>query len=83
MEFARQKEALYNRWCTSQQVGNSFGRLKQLILQEEFKSWKVKTYLEVLRVDKLQRAVTLADDYKLTHQSMSSNFETESVIYHI
>jgi len=35
MEFA---EALFNRWCTSQQVGNSFDKLKQLILLEKFKS---------------------------------------------
>ena len=35
MEFARQKEALFNRWCTSQQVGNSFDKLKQLVLLEE------------------------------------------------
>ena len=35
MEFAQQKEALFNRWCTSQQVGNSFDKLKQLVLLEE------------------------------------------------
>ena len=82
MEFARQKEALFNRWCTSQQVGNSFDKLKQLILLEEFKSCvpvKVKTYLEEQKVDELQRAATLADDYKLTHQSMGSNVETKSI----
>ena len=82
MEFARQKEALFNRWCTSQQVENSFDKLKQLILLEEFKSCvpvKVKTYLEEQKVDELQRAATLADDYKLTHQSMGSNVETKSI----
>ena len=31
LQFARQKEALFNRWCTSQQIGNSFKKLKQLI----------------------------------------------------
>ena len=40
---------------------------------------KVKTYLEEQKVEELQRAATLADDYKLTHQSMSSNVETKSV----
>ena len=82
MEFARQKEALFNRWLTSQQVGGSFEKLKQLILLEEFKSCvpvKVKTYLEEQKVNELQRAVTLADDYKLTHQSMGSNAETKSI----
>ena len=28
MEFARQKEALFNRWCASQQVGNNYEKLK-------------------------------------------------------
>ena len=37
MEFARQKEAFFNKWCASQQVGNSFDKLKQLVLLEEFK----------------------------------------------
>ena len=72
MEFAQQKEALFNRWCTSQQVGNSFDKLKQLIFLEEFKSCapvRVKTYLEEQKVDELQRVATLADDYKLTHQN--------------
>ena len=82
MELARQKEALFNRWCTSQQVGNSFDKLKQLILLEEFKSCvpvKVKTYLEEQKVNELQRAATLADDYKLTHQNMGPNTDTKSV----
>ena len=30
MEFARQKEALFNRWCTSQQVGNNCEKLNYL-----------------------------------------------------
>ena len=49
MEFARQKEALFNMWCTSQQIGDSFDRLKQLVLLEEFKKCvpsTIKTYLE-------------------------------------
>ena len=52
----------------------SFEKLKQLILLEEFKSYvpvKVKTYLEEQKVNELQRAATLADDCKLTHQGIS------------
>ena len=73
MEFARQKEALFNRWCTSQQVGNNYEKLKQLVLLEEFKKCvptPIKTYLEEQKVDDLQRAAILADDYKLTHKSL-------------
>lgn len=82
MEFARQKEALFNRWCTSQRVGDSFDKLKQLVLLEEFKGCvpvKVKTYLEEQKVEELQRAATLADDYKLTHQSVSSTTENKGI----
>ena len=70
LEFACQKEALFNQWCTSQQIGNSFEKLKQLILLEEFKSCvpvNIKAYLEEQKVEELHRAATLSDDYKLTH----------------
>ena len=73
MEFAHQKEALFNRWCASQQVGNSNEKLKQLVLLEEFKkcvSTPIKTSLEEQKVDDLQRAAILADDYKLTHKNL-------------
>ena len=75
LEFPRQKEALFKRWCTSQQIGNSFETLKQLILLEEFKSCvtaNIKAYLEEQKVEELHRAATLSDDYKLSHQSFSS-----------
>ena len=52
-------------------MGNNYEKLKQLVLLEEFKKCvptPIKTYLEEQKVDDLQRAVILADDYKLTHQ---------------
>ena len=75
MEFARQKEALFNKWCASQQVGNSFDKLKQLVLLEEFKKCvptPIKTYLEEQKVNELQRAESLADDYEHTHKSSTA-----------
>ena len=66
------KEALFNKWCASQQVGNSFDRIKQLVLLEEFKKCvptPMKTHLEEQKINKLQRAASLADDYKFTHKS--------------
>ena len=65
MEFARQKEVFFSRWCTSQQIGDSFERLKQLFLLEEFKRCvpvTIKTYLEEQKVSELQKAAKLADD---------------------
>ena len=75
MEFACQKVVLFNRWCTSQQIDDSFERLKQLILLEEFKRCvpaTIKTYLEE------QKVATLADDYKQTHQSLNSASDTKN-----
>ena len=72
LEFSYQKEALFNRWCTSQQIGNSFEKLKQLILLESCVPVNIKAYLEEQKVEELHRAAILADNYKLTHQSFSS-----------
>ena len=37
VEFARDKENLFNRWCHSKEVGQDFKKLKQMVLLEEFK----------------------------------------------
>ena len=69
-EFARDKEALFDRWCASKEVVKDFEKLRQLILVEEFKSClpsNIKTYIDEQKVDSLQRAAVLADDYSLTH----------------
>ena len=35
-EFAREKETLFNKWCSSKEIDN-FEKLRQLLLIEEFK----------------------------------------------
>ena len=37
-EFARTKEQLFDRWCSSQKIGEDYDKLRQQILIEEFKS---------------------------------------------
>lgn len=37
-EFVHEKENLFDRWCTSKDVGSDFDKLKQIILIEEFKN---------------------------------------------
>ena len=37
VEFAIEKENLFNRWCHSKEVGQDFEKLKQMVLLEEFK----------------------------------------------
>ena len=80
-EFARDKEALFDRWCSSKEVAQNFEKLRQLVLVEEFKSClpiNIKTYVDEQKADNLQQAATLADDYSLTHRSSFAGSHSES-----
>ena len=71
VEFAREKEVLCDRWLTSQQVNESYDKLRELILLEEFKqsvSLEVRTYLEEHSYDGIQEAAVASDGYVLTHK---------------
>ena len=37
VEFAREKERLFDRWCISEKIGTNFNNLKEMILLEELK----------------------------------------------
>ncbi|XP_026112910.1 uncharacterized protein LOC113091546 isoform X1 [Carassius auratus] len=70
VEFAREKEILFDRWCASQKA-ESREQVRQLILIEEFKSCvpvALATYVNEQKVDTLYKAATLADDFVLTHK---------------
>jgi hypothetical protein len=76
VEFARVKEQLFDRWLSAKEVQEDFGKLRQLILIEEFKSCvhvDVKTHLDERDVDNLHDAATVADDYALTHKLSNYN----------
>ena len=71
VEFAREKQNMFERWCTSKNVGSNFERLQQIILIEEFKNCihsEIRTYLDEQKVETLEQAATAADDYALTHK---------------
>ena len=76
MEFARQKVVLFNRWCTSQQIDDSFERLKQLILLELRIQEMCSCYNQ--NIPRRGKVATLADDYKQTHQSLNSASDTKN-----
>ncbi|XP_073721213.1 uncharacterized protein [Misgurnus anguillicaudatus] len=70
VEFAKQKENLFDRWCTSQDV-TSQEELRQLILLEEFKNCLpevVSVYLNEQKPKTLEQAAILADEFVLTHK---------------
>ena len=76
LEFARQKEMAFDRWCRAQNVNEEYGRLRQLILTEEFKNSMppgIKAHLEDHKVDKLQKAAILADEFELSHRATFGN----------
>ena len=65
VEFARNKEKLFDRWCCSKKINQNYDKLRQLMLVEES---DVKTFLDEKQVETLEEAARLADDYYLTHK---------------
>ncbi|KAK0151950.1 hypothetical protein N1851_006690 [Merluccius polli] len=75
VEFAREKERLFDRWCTAQNV-QTRDDLRQLILLEDFKNClpeAVAVYLNEQEVQNLDKAAVLADRFVLTHKRVSSS----------
>ena len=71
VEFARTKEQLFDRWCSSKKIGSNHEKLRQLMLVEEFKrciNSDIKSFLDEKQVETLEAAAILADDYALTHK---------------
>ncbi|PFX11776.1 hypothetical protein AWC38_SpisGene24381 [Stylophora pistillata] len=71
LEFARTKEQLFDRWCSSQKVNKDHDRLRQVVLIEEFKRCilsDVRTFINEQKAETLEEAARLADDYSLTHK---------------
>ena len=76
VEFARTKEQLFDRWCSSKKVGSDHAKLRQLMLVEEFKrciNSDVKAFLNEREVENSETAARLADDYALTHKASFVN----------
>ena len=71
-EFSREKEMLFDKWCSAQGV-KTLEDLKGLVLMEEFNNClpeRVATYLSEQKAVKLSDAAILADDFVLTHKSV-------------
>ena len=69
VEFARTKEQLFDRWCSSKKIVSDHAKLRQLMLVEEFKrciNSDIKSFLDEKQVETLEAAARLADDYVLT-----------------
>ena len=76
VEFAREKENLFNRWCHSKEIGQDFKKLKQIVLLEEFEDKvrpDIRSHLDEQKVEELEKAAIMADDYALTHKMSSKS----------
>ncbi|XP_028825886.1 uncharacterized protein LOC114784568 [Denticeps clupeoides] len=74
VEFTREKETLFDRWCVSSKV-TTWDQLRELILFEEFKNCipeAVATHLNDQKVSKLAQAAVCVDEYSLTHKIVFS-----------
>jgi len=72
VEFARDKEWLFDRWCASMNIDKDFKKLREMMLLKEFKNClpsEIKMYLEEQKMTTLQQAAVQSDDYSLTHRS--------------
>ena len=75
VEFARIKEQLFDRWCSSKKIGSDYPKLRQLMLVEEFKrciNSDVKSFLDEKEVETLEKAARLADDHKVSFVSKAN-----------
>ena len=85
VEFAREKENLFNRWCHSKEIGQDFKKLKQMVLLEEFKDKvrpDIRSHLDEQKVEELEKAAIMADDYALTHKMSSKSGNAQQKRYH-
>ena len=85
VEFAREKENLFNRWCHSKEIGQDFKKLKQMVLLEEFKDKvrpDIRSHLDEQKVEELEKAAIMADDYALTHKMSSKSGNPPQKRYH-
>ena len=82
VEYAREKESLFDRWCASTKVHGNYDKLRELILIEEFKQSlpvNLRTYINEQAVDKYHQASVLADEYALTHKDLNVRSQSQRV----
>ena len=74
VEFAREKRTYSTVGVISKQVGQDFQKLKQMVLLEEFKDKvrpHIRSHLDEQKLEELEKAAIMADDYASTHKMSS------------
>ena len=74
LEFVKEKERLFNAWLRASKVMN-FEELRELVMLEEILNkvpYSLKMYLQEREVKTVNKAATLAENYRLTHGNFYS-----------
>ncbi|XP_077954043.1 uncharacterized protein LOC144391290 [Gasterosteus aculeatus] len=72
VEFARDKESLFDRWCAASKA-STYATLRELTLLEDFKSHlpdDIVVHLNEQKVATVAHAAVMADEYALTHKTV-------------
>ena len=81
VQFAQEKEQLFDRWCLSEDINKDYTRLRELVLLEEFKkcvNTDIRTFINEQKPTDLTAAARLADEYSLTHKFSTNKTHNHS-----
>ena len=79
VDYSKEKELWFDRWYRSLGEEKNFGRLREVILLEEFKNHipsEIRTHLDEQGTTELHKAGMLADSYELTHRRSGSGAQS-------
>ena len=79
VDYSKEKELWFDRWYRSLGEEKSFGRLREVILLEEFKNHipsEIRTHLDEQGTTELHKAGMFADSYELTHRKSGSGAQS-------
>ena len=63
VEYATEKERLFDRWCMSEKIGTKFNSLNEMILLDEFKNCvhpSIKNHITENKVQTLQKSIRIS-----------------------
>ena len=83
MEFAREKESLFDHWCKASKATDCV-TLRELPLLEEFKNSlpeHLVVYLNEQKVTSLSHAAMLADEFVLTYKPFLAGLTLRASLY--
>ena len=81
VQFAQEKEQLFDRWCLSENAVKDYKCLRELMLLEEFKRClnnDIRTFINEQKPKDLTTAARLADKYSLIHKFSTNKTHTKS-----